>query len=244
MLYTAVSALCVMLAFPRAGLWPLALVGLVPLFLSLKDAAGLGRAFLRGFVFGLLLVAGMGWWLFPAIVGQYEKPWWAAAVFVPLLVGLPFGLVYGLFGAAFRALYRPGLFFAALAAPSLWVLAEYAKEAWGLLVPWAVLGYAAAPFAPLLSTAGWWGLYGITFVLAAVNGLLFHACLQARGGDKAARRAALSTALAFLAVALPAAGGALWRPPEAQKDLPVAVVQGNFSQKERWSGMGVTNRVR
>ncbi|MBU2487750.1 MAG: apolipoprotein N-acyltransferase, partial [Proteobacteria bacterium] len=244
MLLTLVSALLVLLSFPKAGLWPLAFVGLVPLFMALARTRSPWRAFGLGFFFGSLLVAGMGHWLFYAITVEYEKPLWTALLFVPLLVGLPYALLYGLFGAAFRALRRPGLLFAVLTVPALWTLMEYAKEAVGLLAPWGILGTAVVPFPLFLQTADLWGMYGLSFVLALVNGVLFQVLEKRRGG---ARLAVMKAEAALLALAVlgPVLYGAvaLARYAPDGEELSAVAVQGNFSQRERWSGMSITNRV-
>ncbi len=243
MLLTLVSAILVVLAFPKAGLWPLAFVGLAPLFLALARTRSWPRAFGLGFLYGALVAAGMGYWLVHAIAVEYEKPLWTALVFVPLLVAVPWGIVNGLFAAAFRALHRPGLLFAALAAPALWTLMEYSKEAWTMITPWGVLGTAMVPFSPFLQTAGLWGMYGLTFVLALANGAVFSAVEKRRKGARL-RSLAPEALLAALAVAAPTAYGlAVLARDEPPPDIPAVVVQGNFSQRERWSGMSITNRV-
>ncbi|MGB9607499.1 MAG: apolipoprotein N-acyltransferase, partial [bacterium] len=55
------SALLLVLAFPRAGFFPLAWFALVPFILSIKDKKPL-KAFLFGWFFGFLFIAGLLHW--------------------------------------------------------------------------------------------------------------------------------------------------------------------------------------
>ena len=110
-----------------------------------------------------------------------------------------------------------------LLVPALWTLAEWLRG-WLLTgFPWLAAGYSQidtplAGFAPLL------GVYGVSFILVLLAGLLV---LMATGASRARIGAAVGIVLVL------AAGGALrtleWTVPSGAP-LRVALVQGNIAQ--------------
>ncbi|MEW5733629.1 MAG: apolipoprotein N-acyltransferase, partial [Thermodesulfobacteriota bacterium] len=224
-------------------------------------ARGFGRAFFTGFMFGALFFIGMGHFLYYAVVYQYGRP---AAVAVPFLIlagAVPFGGIFGAFGLLFRLTQSRRLLFFSLTAPALWVLAEYAKELVPILVPWADLGYAAMTMPVLAQPADLAGIYLVSFFLAAVNGFFawwwISARREAKGPGAGAflravlrvwrgNRAAVILCLALFALypVYGAISSARWSPTAAPGVIRALLVQGNFSQKDRWSGMGFLPRVK
>src|SRR5438477_7065001 len=92
------SALLTILSFPDFDLWPLAWVGLAPLLIVIVQLTKASRAFLLGWLWGIVFFYGTCWWLtYPMIHYARIAPWLA----YPLLV-LPVALVAifpGLFSA-------------------------------------------------------------------------------------------------------------------------------------------------
>lgn len=257
MAFAFASALFYVLAFPYFSVWPLLFLCLAPVFAALFSAKSPGRAFGVGFFLGVLLFLGFGYFLFYAAVYQYEKPALVALPFLLLAGGLPFGLIFGGFGLLFNLLKARGLWFFVLTAPGLWVLAEYSKELVPILVPWADLGYAALALPALAQAADLGGVYLVSFFLAAVNGLAAFFWVSLRDAPPGGRIAALRAlwrenraglAACLAAFALFAGYGmmsrARWSPESKPGDISVLLVQGNYSQKERWSGMGFLPRVK
>src|SRR5437667_11697661 len=82
------SALLTILSFPDFDLWPLAWVGLVPLLVVIAQSSKASRAFLLGWLWGIVFFYGTCWWLtYPMIHYAHIAPWLA----YPLLV-LPVAL--------------------------------------------------------------------------------------------------------------------------------------------------------
>jgi apolipoprotein N-acyltransferase len=186
----ALSACLLELPFPLAGPLPLwrtvfAWFGLVPLLCAILAKTGasnprpLRRGFLLGYLCGFLWYMGNCYWVRDTMAQYGDMP----AVFpVLLLVGfsLVLGLYFGLFGLGV-ALVRnafPGLKgetwgtrLALAVAPILWAALELAA-ARITSVPWDQLGYSQVDNAFVNQLAPWTGVYGISFLLVAVNALI------------------------------------------------------------------------
>src|SRR5438876_11772755 len=62
------SALLLVLAFPDFDLWWLAWMGLVPLLVAVTRMSKTGRAFLLGWLWGVMFFYGTCWWLTYAMI--------------------------------------------------------------------------------------------------------------------------------------------------------------------------------
>ncbi|MGC9159506.1 MAG: apolipoprotein N-acyltransferase [Terracidiphilus sp.] len=179
----AFSASLLELPFPLAGPLPawrlvFAWCGLVPLLWALLSPATveaprpLRRSFLLAYLCGVLWYAGNCYWVRNTMMRYGDMPPLAPSL---LLAGfsLVLGLYFGLFGLGV-ALVRRAAGSARLAlalAPVFWVAQELAA-ARITSVPWDQLGYSQVDNALLNQLAPWTGVYGISFVLVAVNALL------------------------------------------------------------------------
>ena len=158
--WAALSGGLTWLANPPADLGPLAFVSLIPLLVCLRTA-GARRGAALGFAFGIVYLGLLLRWL--AIFGSIaewplvavEAAFFAAAC---ALTGPILGRVRGL-GAPFLV-------------AAVWTAAEWLRGGWPVGgFTWGGLGYTqhADPLVlPLASVAGVWG---ITFVVVAVNAL-------------------------------------------------------------------------
>ncbi|MDX6402694.1 MAG: apolipoprotein N-acyltransferase [Blastocatellia bacterium] len=185
------SALLLILSFPDFELWPLAWVGLVPFLIVAGQPLHPGRAFVLGWLWGLIFFYGSCWWLtYPMIHYAHISAWLA----YPLLL-LPIAAV-AVFPALFslmlsRLVARFGLA-AALTAPVFWVACEWARYAvTGQL--WNALGYSQAFHPFLIQSARWGSVYAVSFLLVSANASLAYALLRPK-----AKGLALSLALLLL----------------------------------------------
>ncbi len=177
------SAALLELPFPLAGPMPpwrsfFAWIALIPLLVAILSAGNLRgrgplrRAFLLGYVCGVLWYAGNCYWIYDTMYIYGGLPAWASAV---MLAG--FSLVLGLYFAIFAwavALVRRAtgdIRWALVAAPFLWTALDLAA-ARITSVPWDQLGYSQIDNALLTQLAPWTGVYGISFVLIAINALI------------------------------------------------------------------------
>ena len=179
------------LPFPIAGPLPawrtvFAWFGLVPLLaavLSKRTAEArhpLRQAFLLAYLCGVLWYMGNCYWIYATMHIYGGLPSWVSVL---LLVGfsLVLGLYCGLFGLTLAAVRRTvGDVRAALVlAPFLWAALDLAA-ARITSVPWDQLGYSQIDNTFLTYLAPWTGVYGITFVLVAVNALIAGSMLLKR----------------------------------------------------------------
>jgi apolipoprotein N-acyltransferase len=170
------SAALLVLSFPDFELWPLAWVGLVPLFLAIAQRPRRGRAFLLGWITGTLFFYGSCYWLTHAMIRYGDIPAWAAYLLI-----IPPTVIAGLFPALCsmvlaRVLARWGvraLFFA----PLLWVAFEWVRL--GVIGQlWNAIGYSQAYVPDLIQTARWGGVYAVGFLIVLVNAAVAYALLQ------------------------------------------------------------------
>jgi apolipoprotein N-acyltransferase len=152
-----------------------------------------------------------------------------------LLVGysLVLGLYFGLFGLGFMLLRRAtGSARLALAfAPVLWVALDLAASRI-TSVPWDQLGYSQVDNALVNQLAPWTGVYGISFLLVAVNALLAGGLLLSRHEGR--RFWALAGAVLLMA----GASGIFVAPPHPAPTATAVLIQPNLdvAADNAWAG--------
>src|SRR5579863_8954918 len=237
------SAALLELPFPLAGPMPpwrsiFAWFGLVPLLWAILNPATMEhsrpfrRAFLLSYLCGVLWYIGNCYWIRDTMEHYGDMPTGAPTL---LLIGfsLVLGLYFGLFGMAVtlvgRATGQAGL--ALAAAPVFWTALELAASR-VTSVPWDQLGYSQVDNGLVSRIASWAGVYGISFVLVAVNALLAATFLVA------GRRArVLIGAGGLLAIAAGWAG--IWLPVPVEPGASTAVlIQPNLDvgSEDAWAG--------
>ncbi|MGA2050765.1 MAG: apolipoprotein N-acyltransferase, partial [Terracidiphilus sp.] len=179
----AISAALLELPFPLAGPLPLwrtvfAWFGLVPLLAAIlsksaiTDPRPVRRGFLLGYLCGFLWYMGNCYWVRDTMAKYGDLP-----AIVPILLLIGYSLVLGLYIGAFGlgvALLRKATGstrLALAAAPILWTALDLAA-ARITSVPWDQLGYSQVDNALVNQLAPWTGVYGISFLLVAVNALI------------------------------------------------------------------------
>ncbi len=223
-------------AFPPWNLWPLALVGLVPLGL-ICFRRGPVRAGAAGLAFGLGLGLVQMYWIIYVLTIYGGMPWLLAGV---LLLGLQ--LYLALFTAAFAflagGLRRLGLPLLATG-PLLWAGCEWLKGHTFSGFPWLPLGQALAPALPLVQSAEYWGSGGLSALVVLVNLLVARALLPSLEGGRPGRR----EVAALLAAVIILGGGWWWglerlgqvrRAMARAPHLAVSVVQPNIALTRLW----------
>jgi apolipoprotein N-acyltransferase len=208
---------------------PLVFVALAPLLGALLRADSLRFAFRDGFVAGLLFF-GVGFgWAFQCQVGGALAPRLTWALGVPLLAS---GLGGFAVAVAWIARRHPSLGLAA--APGLWVAIEFARsQEWLPLLPWQHLGYALADRPGLVQGASWFGLYGLSAWIVAVNAAWLLL-------PRLPRAAQLGLALSLAA---PLALG-LGAPEKPGAGLRVAAVQPDIAEADRHVPERLPNNLR
>lgn len=177
------SAALMELPFPLAGPMPpwrsiFAWFGLAPLLWALLSHYCVGgkrplrQAFLLGYLSGFLWYAGNCYWVRNTMMKYGDMPPMAPTL---LLMGYSavLGLYWGVFGWAVVLVRKTGnsTRLALVAAPVLWTALELVAARF-TSVPWDQLGYSQVDNSLVNQLAPWTGVYGISFVLVAVNALI------------------------------------------------------------------------
>ena len=231
------------LPFPIAGPLPpwraaFGWIALTPLLYALLSPANaahakyLKRSALTGYVCGVFWYILNCYWIERTmnLYGNVPTP---GAVGILVLYSLVLGLYFGLFGLiiAFARQASRGIFFPLLLAPFAWVGIELAASRI-TCVPWDQLGYSQVDNFLLTRMAPFTGVYGISFVLVAVNALLAAALLS----RSIHLRLRFGVGAALLAALLQMGS---WMPPQSAPTRATAVLlQSNFSVDEDndWPG--------
>jgi apolipoprotein N-acyltransferase len=116
-------------------------------------------------------------------------------------------------------------------AASLWAALEFLRSSLLTGFPWNLLVYSQHRNLPLIQVASVTGVYGVSFMVMAVNAALARAVLTWKSWSRLL--APLATVGLFLAGVV--GYGWLWPPPEASSPvMRVALVQGNIDQEVKW----------
>jgi len=225
------STLLFAISFPPFPLLLPSFLCLVPFAVALArraDQAGTWREAARiGFWFGMLGYACNLYWIAIAL-SIYTKlaiVGYIAALFV-------LAPVVAVAAIALFVLRRATKLPLALLVPVVWVASELVLNYMSdLSFPWLPLGLALSRTPVLAQAADLSGVRGLSFAIAAVNGLIADAWLLR--GRRAAIAARLAAAAAIVAVL---AGYGAWRMRATVLEplAPVAIVQPNIPQDEKW----------
>lgn len=229
------------LPFPLAGPMPpwhsvLAWFALAPLIWAVlttaDDAARpLRRAFLVAYLCGVLWYMGNCYWIYATMEIHGGLPSWVSALLL-VAFSLVLGAYFGLFGLGLALVRRKlGVQWALAAAPFLWVALDLA-EARITSVPWDQLGYSQVDNALVAQLAPSTGVYGISFLLVAVNALLAAGLVLRKPA-----RFASAAAGVVIAVSLSTAGLSM-RTPTLPTSATAVLVQPNLDVEgdNSWNG--------
>jgi apolipoprotein N-acyltransferase len=236
----AASGLLLTAAFPKPHWHAVAWIALVPLLAAIRRLKP-GESFRVGLIAGLIHYFTLLFWVVPFLQTFAYFPWYLA---VPVLV--LFAAFLGLFPATFAA----GLaccrrsWTALFAIPVFWVALEQIRG-WILSgFPWALLGYSQVNQPHLIQIADIFGVYGVSFLVAALNGVVFFSVLKVAGWQWRSRPMGGKTIAAALIIAMVMVGGTFqygrYRLAEIDAVLEkaptanTAVIQGNVSQDLKW----------
>jgi apolipoprotein N-acyltransferase len=167
-LLAVLSAMLLILAFPDFELWFLAWFGLVPLLWAIdREKEHAGRGFVLGWIWGVVFFTGTCWWLTFAPITYAGFPW-PLAYFLLLVVTSIVGIFPGIFGAIMAVLLKRFGNWAILAAPFVWVVAEFLRY-WLTGNNWNAIGYSQAWNEKFLMYAPYGGIWLVSGVVCFLN---------------------------------------------------------------------------
>lgn len=156
-------------AFPKIGIDRLAWIALVPLLLSLRNVS-LTERFRLGFIAGLIHYLTLVYWVAYTMKVYGELPLYLC---IPVL--FLFASYLALYTAGFSVL--AGLWTKPLVSiamiPLSWTATEYLRAFLFTGIPWELLGYSQFNRLYLIQIADIFGVYGVSFLIALTNAVIF-----------------------------------------------------------------------
>jgi apolipoprotein N-acyltransferase len=187
---TVLSGALYGIAFPPVGWWPVAWIALVPFLVAIRGASA-ARSIGLGALLGVAASLGVGTWMPDAVVRYYAQPFLVGAVVFLVCAFLQACWQYALFALACGRLGARGGPLGPLAVAAAWTAAELARAKPSIGNPWAMIGYSQVPVPLLVQTADVAGVFGVGFVVAAVNAAIAEWWIARRTGGRPPVAAAL-----------------------------------------------------
>lgn len=235
--FSFLSGVFLVLCFPTAGLWGLAWVALMPFLVSLAEF-GLGEGFKAGFLMGLPYFFGTQYWIYHSI-NHYGGASFAVSISTVLLLAAYESLYIGLFGMLFSYSIRNTPLPALFLAPTYWVVMEFVRSYAFTGFPWSSIGYTQYEFLSAIQFADITGIYGVSFLVVAVNGAVADVFIARRRRKEKPLANLWPTAVGLAALAvfvLVVLGYGQFRLNQHRpgRDVKVSVVQGSIDQSFKW----------
>jgi len=229
------SALLLSTGFAPLPFGFLAFVCLIPLIVAC-DKKNFKDGFKLGYLFGFELTVFSLYWVAAFTFNSTKDINFIHPVFSEAVLGilafLAMAVLHSIFYAAivglFCIFYKRSRFFM-FALPLVWTSVEYLRTLSQFAFPWANLSYTQSYYLPLIQSADLWGDIGISFWIVLINVLLYAAYVHRKKITLAVPSLVL-TVLIFIGALIYDDG-----PPEYKTDLKVALIQGNFTLKEKWT---------
>ncbi len=239
--WSAASGIILTGAYDHVGLGFLAWFALGVLLFglrsaSLKEAAALGL--LAGFVHYMTLL----YWLVPTMhrYGPLPMPLSIGAL---MLLAVYLAAYFAVFSWLVKRVVRQPVALVVVV-PVFWVALEYLQTFLLSGFPWGLLGYSQYKYLHLIQVADIFGVYGVSFFVAAINAALFVLFLYARGlkwqNAPAGRSAAVLCLFLLVAIFSLNTGYGRYKIHETDRviaeagQMTIAVVQGNIEQTLKW----------
>lgn len=212
------------LIFAPISAWPVAFVCLVPWMVASSGSRTALRVYVWSYLWAAVFFLFNMRWLYPATGAGYVALSLYLAAYFPVLA------------ATIRHAARRRRWPLALAFPIAWVGSEMIRAVLFTGFPWFFLSHSLAPVKVLIQTSDLVGAYGVSFMVAAVNGAIADLVLSkwARRRDPAlsasgSPRTRVSVGIAAMVVAGTVVYGAIQLARNTTSAGPrVAIVQGDF----------------
>ena len=232
------SGILLTASFPPLGLSFLAWFALVPLLISISNESP-SKAFRLGFITGTVHYLSLIYWIV-IVLGRYGNLNIFLSSFACFFVCIYLALFIALFSTLAASLKNTR--FAALFTATFWVGLETVRTQYLIEFPWCLLGYTQYKNLYLIQIADILGVYGVSFMIVLINGLIFHLFLGSLYGTTQKK------GIGFLKWEIPIAclitmgilGYGHYRLSEGQDQnenhqvLKVVIVQGNIDQSLKW----------
>jgi len=239
--WAILSGLLLTGAFPKIGLNWLAWFALVPLLYAIRNLSA-GAAFRLGWIAGLVHFLSLLYWLVPVMRTYGYLPMYLSVAVLVLLTA-----VLALFIALFAAILtgvsqKPAGCLTLL--PLIWVALEYFRSFIFSGFPWELLGYSQYNRLLLIQISDILGVYGLSALIAFVNGAIFIALLhllKRRWQQTGITRQLATGSIIALTMGVVLTGSyGHWRLQAIDNLIAkapqtrISVIQGNIDQGVKW----------
>ncbi len=211
------------LIFAPISLWPLSFVCLVPWLVYVGSAGQAPRVYFHSLLLGLAFFLINMRWMYPATGWGYLAISIYQAFYLPV-VAIPV-----------RSVVRRRHWPLAIVFPFVWVGGEMLRAVLISGFPWFFLAHSAYKFLPIIQVSDFVGAYGVSFIIAAMNGAIADLVIRRlSSGRSGAAGISLRSARVGIAVALILLFGSLgygWfrlHQDTIAEGPKVAVLQGDF----------------
>jgi apolipoprotein N-acyltransferase len=230
------SGALLVLGFPEFNFWSLSWVALVPLLVAIHNVSWKQSLWL-GFVTGGVYFGGIMNWLM--ILVPFSTFFWVFLGYVALSAYLAcyvflFTVSINFITGYWKRTYIQKLAYILLVALS-WTGCEALRSYIISGLPWASLGYTQWKILPVIQIASFVGMYGVTFLIGMVNGIVAVFLIDICNWRESLKSAVIP--LAILMASLIYGGISLNQPTDAPK-IKVALVPGNIKQKDKMDSWG------
>jgi len=209
----------------------LAWVGLLPLLRALAGATP-RQAFKFGYIAGLVYFVVVLHWI-------VSLTYWAGAVAIVggVAVICYLALYFAAFAAAYRWVERDLPLLATLTGAPVWVMLEFIQSRLFTGFGWGLIGYPQWRSNAVLQWASIGGVYMVSMWIVAVNCFIHAATVRERA---VAWKTRTAWGLATIVLVAGVVAGGMWLRDaadalEVHGYTQIGVVQGSFSQEEKWN---------
>ena len=231
------SGILLVFCFPTADFFWLAWFALVPFLLSLYDKKP-QQAFKAGLFLGMPYFFGTLYWIYHSI-NHYGGISLGMSILIVILLCLYLSLYTGIFGLLFSVTIQVTNLPALFIAPVFWVVLEFLRSYLFTGFPWSSIGYSQYKFLSVIQIADVTGVYGVSFLVVAVNGAIADiALMRKRIRDMPLfplSQTIIGFSLLFLFILSTFIYG-YWKLGEERpgKLLRASIIQGNIEQDKKW----------
>ena len=226
MFLTVISALLLILSFPKFSLWPAAWVAFVPIVHVIWKTKDLKWGFLYFYIFGLLFFfTSVEWLRHVTYFGWF-------------FVSLAYPGYFATFGIIASWFFKRGRFLLSLLVlPSAWCVLEWIRTeipVWGF--GWNLLAYSQTANLGMAQLAGFTGAYGVSWLIIFINLAIFFILRLIFVRKKSEIPAALFSLVGLVLILGFMFVHRLDRAvrEEGQPLIRTAVIQANISQEQKW----------
>lgn len=219
-LLSILSALLLILCFPRFDIEYLAWFALVPLLIAIKGK-GLKSAFGLCFLAGMISNPGVFYW-FRLVKGVG----WTEFILIDIYLSFCY---FGLFGLGLNLVTKKTRLPSIVTAPVLWVTLEYARSYAGIVAhPEMLMSHSQYLNLPIIQISAFTGAYGVSFLIVMVN-VAISDLIHNRS------RAFKPIIATIIVLGISLAYGFSVIPKEPGKDtVSITVIQPNIPQAIKW----------